>query len=363
MLSGAQIVPIAVLCLASFQCVPFVSGASMTASNVIASSPWLLKQKKKNEFAFKGVLSAVLLRGGSTNVQEAQEDEEETSSITQHPDFDNLQSYRMQQQLLMQLRATFLSEALAQRGLPTFPTLKDVATPDGAQPPQPVDWDCALATEEDPKSCLYSFDAEPNTKVVAPLGTTQWISLSALNRLRRDDPTKVEPMWHSQYAILQSWFHGESQYSLLQHVGIHGFLLNALLQGIRLHVTLGLALGVLAILCMPILEYFVNRFLCGGFLWIRWHQWSRFVHAALPLKLLLGQMAFKFVASLFDKLLTIVKDRLVELECQILEQHIPLTVGVPTITKENEEEDDDDEDDFNWGGEEEEEDESSDDEW
>ena len=295
------------------------------------------------------------LRGGAS-VAEVDNDEdtvesEEGSDITQHPDFDNLRTYRMQQQVLLQLRATYLSEALALRGLP-LPTLKDVATPEGALPPQPVDWDCALATEEEPKSCLYSFDAEPYTKVVAPLGTTQWISLGALNRLRRTDPTKVEPMWHSQYAILQSWFDGESQYSLLQHVGFQGFLLNALLQGVRLHVALGLALTVTVIVFMPIIEYFINRFLCSGLLWIRWHQWSRFVHAALPLKLLLGQMAGKFVANLFDQLVSIVKEKLVEVECDILEEHVPLTVGVPTITEDEVVE----EDNFEWGEEENEED-------
>jgi hypothetical protein len=274
--------------------------------------------------------STLMIRGGSMATAGENDDEEDeeitTKDITEHPEFSKLQSYRMQQQILMQLRATFLSEALARRGLP-MPTLMDVATPEGSEPPQPVDWDCALATEEDPKSCLYSFDAEPYTKVVAPLDTTQWISLGALNRLRRTDITKVEPMWHSQYAILESWFDPESQYSLLQHVGIQGFLLNSLLQG--LPIVLGLSLCVLAIICMPILEYIVNRIVVSGFLWSRWHQWSRFVHAALPLKLLLGQMAYQSVASAFGKLLSIVKDRLVEIECQILEQNIPLTVGVP----------------------------------
>eukprot|EP00980_Cylindrotheca_fusiformis_P019556 scaffold6780_cov117-Cylindrotheca_fusiformis.AAC.2 len=43
-------------------------------------------------------------------------------------------------------------------------------------------------------------------------------------------------------------------------------------------------------------------------------------------------MAFKAVARGFGELLAIVKDRLVEIECDILEQNIPLTVGVPTLT-------------------------------
>jgi hypothetical protein len=37
-------------------------------------------------------------------------------------------------------------------------------------------------------------------------------------------------------------------------------------------------------------------------------------------------MAGKSIVGLFDKLLGIVKERLVELECHILEQHIPLTI-------------------------------------
>lgn len=281
------------------------------------------------------------VRGGSTAVlddttreQEIDDKEEDSANsandIRNDPEFATLQAYRMQQQHLLQLRATYLSEALAKRGLP-LATLNDVATPEGAQPPQSVDWDCALATEEDPKSCLYSFDAEPNTKVLAPLGTTQWISLGALNRLRRTDPTKVEPMWHSQFAILKSWFDPESEYSLLQHVGFTGFALNALLQGHRLEVALGLALLYGALLFMPVLEYFFNRLLVSGLLWSQWHRWSRFVHAALPLKLLLGQMAGKLIANAFGKLHGVVKERLVELECQLLETKIPLTVEVPTI--------------------------------
>jgi hypothetical protein len=82
-------------------------------------------------------------------------------------------------------------------------SISDVATHEGSESPHPVDWNFALATEEDPKSCLYSCEYEANTKVLAPLDTTQWMSLGALNRL---------------ISILESWLDPESQYSLLQHV-------------------------------------------------------------------------------------------------------------------------------------------------
>ena len=284
--------------------------------------------------------SLLRLRGGGSVDTLNEEDETTITTMQQQQQQDGesqlspeelqaLQSYRMQQQILLQLRATYLGEALARRGLP-MTTVADVSTPEGASPPQPVDWDCAISTETNPMSCLFSFDAEPGTKVVAPLGTTHWIGLATLNRLRRQDPTKVEPMWHSKYAILKSWFDDpESDYSFLPHVGFQGFVLNALLQGVRLPIVVGLSLTILTIVFLPVLEYFVNRLLVSSFLWSQWTRWYRFVHAALPLKLFLGQMIYGYLSKAFSALTRHVKDILVEQECALLEQCLPLTVGVP----------------------------------
>jgi hypothetical protein len=60
---------------------------------------------------------------------------------------------------------------------------------------------------------------------------------------------------------------------------------------------------------------------------MKWMSWGRFVHAALPLKILIGQMAWKFLAGSFGKLETFVRDYIVELECMILEESIPVTIG------------------------------------
>ena len=62
-----------------------------------------------------------------------------------------IQTYKLQQQHLLQLRSTFLSEALASRGINVGPTMMDVSTPEGSKQPQKVDWDCCLSTEDDPK--------------------------------------------------------------------------------------------------------------------------------------------------------------------------------------------------------------------
>jgi len=241
-----------------------------------------------------------------------------------------LRKYKMQQQHLLQLRSTYLSEALASRGISVGPTIIDVATLDGAKPPQLTDWDCCLSTHENPQTCLYSFDAEPNTKVIAPAGTTQYISLSALNRLRRTDPSKVEPMWHSQYAILAAWFRDASPYSLLQFVGWKGFIVSTLLldsaRGLGLRMLLALAVMSTMIMSLPLLEIVAGRLLTCSTLWMKWMSWGKFVHAALPLKILLGQMGWKFMAGSFGKLEAVVKEYLVDLECAILEESIPVTI-------------------------------------
>mmetsp|Transcript_5201 Transcript_5201/g.9460 ORF Transcript_5201/g.9460 Transcript_5201/m.9460 type:complete len:458 (+) Transcript_5201:115-1488(+) len=273
---------------------------------------------------------------------------------TLQTEYQKVLKYQTEQQLLYQLRSTYLSEILASRGLGgvlasgsgsgngsggkdaislgSWPTLTSVATKEGEKPPERCDWDCALATEEDPKSCLYSFDAEPNTKVISPRGTTQYISLTALNRLRRIDPTKVEPMWHSRYSILHSWFSDHSEYSLLQHVGIKGFLVSSVLldgmNGMVLKSLLILSILTVFVALMPVLEYIVGRILVSAPFWSQWTTWGRVVRAGFPLKLLLGQLVWKGVASGFGKLEGRVRDYVVDLECEILEESVPLTVGV-----------------------------------
>lgn len=276
------------------------------------------------------------LRGGEIDDDEEEEVEDEDAKVEEErrkkrEEFEKLLKFRTDQQMLYQLRSTYLTEMLAARGVP-LPTIVSVSTPDGEKPPKKVDWDCALSTDEEPKSCLYSFDAEPDTKVVAPLGTDQWISLTALNRLRRTDPTKVEPMWHSQYGVLRSWFADASEFSLLQHVGIKGFFVSSVLldggNGMVLRSLLALSVLSLLILFMPLIEYTVQRILVSAPFWNRWTFWGRIARAGFPLKLLIGQYVWKAVALAFRKLENEVREYVVDLECEILEDSVPITIGV-----------------------------------
>ena len=307
--------------------------------------------------------SLIKLRGGSTmtgdgDIDEEDDDydeEEERRKLQQkeQEEFEKLCKYRTEQQLLYQLRSTYLSEMLALRGVP-LPTIVSVATADGDKPPEKVDWDCAMCTEDDPKSCLYSFDAEPNTKVVAPVGTDQWISLSALNRLRRTDPTKVEPMWHSRYSILRSWFSDESEFSMLQHVGVKGFVISSVLldggNGLVLRSLLIMTVMSAIITLMPLLEFIVQRIIVSAPFWAQWQTWGRIVRAGFPLKLLIGQLAWKGVATAFTKLENDIREYIVDMECDILEESVPLTVG--DVVLEGDEDADDEEMDANIDGEE-----------
>jgi hypothetical protein len=352
-----------------------IERSSGSSSHLSSSSSWIRSPQPSpcNSFSRKrysfhtGCASSVTtdddplsvlslrLRGGSTiaddgndnNIDDDDEEEEEENRQIQQQqqqkreEFEKLCKYRTEQQLLYQLRSTYLSEMLALRGVP-LPTIVSVATADGDRPPEKIDWDCAMCTEDDPKSCLYSFDAEPNTKVVAPVGTDQWISLSALNRLRRTDPTKVEPMWHSRYSILKSWFSDESEFSMLQHVGVKGFLISSVLldggNGLVLRTLLIIAVLSVIITLMPLLEFIVGRIIVSAPFWSQWTTWGRIVRAGFPLKLLIGQLAWKGVATAFTRLENDVREYIVDVECEVLEESVPLTVGVDSLQEEEEEE-------------------------
>jgi len=168
------------------------------------------------------------LRGGSTAAAVASPDPDGDAEERRRTEAAAaLLRWRLNQRHLLHLRSTILSEVLAARGVPvaSLPpsaaagspapdgapappppalTLSSVSTPEGSGRVPLVDFDCALSTVRERRSCLYSFDAQVGTKVMALVGTGAWIGLSALNRLHRQDPTKVEPMWHGRYGVLGS---------------------------------------------------------------------------------------------------------------------------------------------------------------
>lgn len=111
------------------------------------------------------------------------------------------------------------------------------------------------------------------------------------------------------------------------HLPWQGYLLALLLDvPIVLSAVVVAVIGFFCVLTRPIWESLLTIVLTSQFLWKKWPNWGRFVHAALPLKLLLGQMAWRGLTSLFSKFKSHVRECLVEAECQIWEVAIPLTV-------------------------------------
>lgn len=142
-------------------------------------------------------------------------------------------------------------------------------------------------------------------------------------------------MWHSQYSILNSWFDDSSEYSLLQHVGVKGFFVSSMLDGrmaLR-SILVGCIVGCIVV-CMPLMEHLVGRILVSAPFWSQWKTWGRIARAGFPLKLLLGQLVWKGVVGMYSKLEEGVREYLVDLECDILEESVPLTVGAEMDSEE-----------------------------
>lgn len=120
-----------------FICISYLS----ILTKITSSS--LLSLKSLQQPSHSHLNSVFKLRGGSTSTT--------TNKSSQIQNVKQIQNYKLQQQHLLQLRSTFLSEALAARGIHVGPTMVDVSTPEGSKPPQEVDWDCCLSTVDDPK--------------------------------------------------------------------------------------------------------------------------------------------------------------------------------------------------------------------
>jgi hypothetical protein len=113
-------------------------------------------------FVPRGGGSSVATKKKPSHVLTNDDDDEVESKLQQEKrkiqeEKEVLMKYKLQQQHLLQLRSTFLSEALAQRGIQVGPTMMDVSTPEGNKPPQEADWDCCMSTVEEPKVGFKCF--------------------------------------------------------------------------------------------------------------------------------------------------------------------------------------------------------------
>jgi hypothetical protein len=122
-------------------------------------------------------------------------------------------------------------------------------------------------------------------------------------------------------------------YSLYQHLTPTGTVISYLLDEPKILGLIILVVLILSIIAtLPLWEFVFYIILTNSRTWMYWPNWSRFVHAALPLQLALVQMLLKFIQSGFLYIYNLVRNYLVEYECLLYEQCIPITYmeGVDT---------------------------------
>lgn len=280
-------------------------------------------------------LRTIELRGGSAAVMDSEYVEDDSENESDEEDAvevdeesrkeqETLRNFRLTQNIYLQSRSIVLRSALIERGL-TELALSDTSSKAVAKD---SDWDCALATTEHPKSCMISIDAVEGSKVVAPTNSTKWITVSNLNRLRRDEPSKVNLLWNSQYNALQNWFGPGSPYAFSTHMPpLAAMFVSGLLDRPWLLKSLllsGIALGF--IFTLPWSEFIIGRILLLEALWTNWRHWALFTHAALPLKLFFFQVGFAVVGDWFSRRYNFVRAAMVEWECDLLQDCVPLTI-------------------------------------
>lgn len=256
------------------------------------------------------------LRGGSTSPEAADDDETTTR-----------RAWLLEQVRRRQERVLVLSRSLAERGLP-FADGSAAAAAAGVRTIEAPDWVCAVATADRPLPCLIWGDAEEGCAVVRPRKAAgQWVTLSALNGLRRTEPFKASKLWYDKYVLDLRRFNDDA--------GPVAAALGAVLDSPRACRLLAcaVALAGAAALARPA-SLLVVQFLASQLCWKHYGLWSPIVHAPLPLKLLLGRQAWVSAGDAFRALERAVRGVVVDFESRALE------AGVSP---------DDEEDEEDWG--------------
>ena len=145
--------------------------------------------------------AALRRRGGSIEEDDEDEDEDAETAVAAPIDSDAAarRAWLLEQIKRRQDRVAVYSKALAERGLP-FGDGSTAAPPVRGVIEMP-DWLVARATDEKPMPCLIWGDAAEDCAVVRPRKAGgQWVSLSALNALRRTEPVKASKLWYRDRA-------------------------------------------------------------------------------------------------------------------------------------------------------------------
>ena len=258
------------------------------------------------------------VRGGSNAVEPEADEEEAAAQDGGAVEARERRAWLLEQVRRRQERVLVLSKSLAERGLPFGDG--SLAEPEVKGAVEAPDWVCALSTAECPKSCLIWGDAAEDTKVVRPRkAPDQWVSLSALNALRRTEPVKASRLWYDKYALDLRRFNDEA--------GPVGALLGAVLDSRKACRALAAAAAaVLGVIVQKPLAFLVIRLLTSQQCWSNYALWSPIVHAPLPLKLLIARQAYITAVTQFRVLQLQIRAVLIDVESRVLEAGVHAAV-------------------------------------
>lgn len=241
------------------------------------------------------------------------EDEDEEGEVEEEPlpyDPENV-AWMMQQMSLYQSKLALLSVELSKKGYGVMSLI-----------PEKPGLICARSSREHPLHCRVYIEPEEGSKVVAPCrckGSQKFISISALNQQRRKEPEKWKCCPTCQAPIDYTMYE--------QHMGQLYKPLSWILNHRRASRTvLGSIVTAGAWLTLYQLRWLFIRILVSGFVWERYHIFSRIVYIPLPLKILAAQVLRKHLSASFLVLEEHMRDYLTELESGILEQVVPETI-------------------------------------
>eukprot|EP00752_Nemacystus_decipiens_P011033 g9802.t1 len=242
--------------------------------------------------------------------EEEEEDEEEDEVVLYD---EKAVEWMMQQLCMYQTRTALISSPLAAKGY----KLKEIV-------PSPRGLVCAISTEEKRMDCRMYVEAEVGKKVVAPCkckGTQKWISFSALNSERRKEPIKWKNCPTCQ---------GPIDYKLYEaYGGGAGKAVSAVLNNSRAtRMAIGFVAGVVALIVSPVVHAIMVRILTSGVFWKNYHRLTFIVHLPLPLQIMGIRFLMKWSGEQLMLLETLVRESLTDVESQILESRLPVTVDV-----------------------------------
>jgi len=158
---------------------------------------------------------------------------------------------------------------------------------------------------------------------VAPKATNKWVTLWELNKMRRNEPEKINSLWYDQFLL--------NCYTFNLQAGPPGVLLSLLLdKKWAVRAVLCTLMAVATAVLGKQVHFVVVRLLTSTFFWKQHLNWSRIVYAPLPAKLYFLSIIWRAVVVKYFLLFEeVVRQYLIEMECELLEYSCPSEAEVP----------------------------------